>query len=267
MRLRRTTDRPSSVTPRAARHNACVLVADEWTWTEDFQGLAGQPPDPDVWGYELGAGGWGCEQLQHYVSSTDNARLTGDGELAITARRVADGRVTSARLITRGRIAARYGRVEARIKVPAEPGSWSAFWMLGEDIDVVGWPACGEIDVMECVAIDPMRVFGTLHGPGYSGLDGGAGEAYEHKRPLAEDFHRYAVLWSPDRIEWLLDDRSYHQLTPTEVPGPWPFDHAFYLLLNLAIGGAWPGNSGVEPALPATMLVDWVRITTPSSDT
>ena len=133
--------------------------------------------------------------------------------------------------------------------------------MLGHDIDEAGWPACGEIDVMEYVAIDPTRVHGTLHGPGYSGLAGGVGHAHDVGRPLAEHFHRYAVLWSPSRITWLLDDQPYYQLTPDDVPGPWPFDHDFYLLLNLAVGGAWPGNSGIEPNLPATMLVDWVRIT------
>ena len=137
-------------------------VADDWSWTDDFQGPAGQPPDPGAWGYELGAGGWGCEQPQHYTSSPGNARLTGAGQLAITARREADGRITSARLITKGRVTARYGRVEARIRVPAERGTWTAFWMLGHDIDEVGWPACGEIDVMEQVAVDPNRVHGKI---------------------------------------------------------------------------------------------------------
>jgi beta-glucanase (GH16 family) len=256
---------PAARHSRSPRHNAVVLIPNEWTWTDDFQGPAGHSPDSDTWDWELGAGGWGGEQLQDYTSSTSNASLTGDGQLAITAQREADGRITSARLITKGRVTARYGRVEARIKVPAERGAWPAFWMLGEDIDEVGWPACGEIDVMEYVAVDPTRVHGTLHAPGYSGLDGGAGRAHDLKQPLADDFHRYAVLWSPEHIEWLLDDKPYHRLTPTEVPGPWPFDHDFYLLLNLAIGGAWPGNSGFDPTLPTTMLVDWVRITTPRS--
>lgn len=239
-----------------------MVISNGPTWSEDFQGPAGQPPDQDSWISELGAGGWGCGQSQHYTSSPANARLTGDGQLAITARRETDGRITSARLITKGRVTARGGRVESRLKVPAEPGTWPAFWMLGDDIDDVGWPDCGEIDVMEHVAIDPTRVHGTLHGPGYSGLDGGIGRAHDIGRPLADDFHRYAVVWSPTRIEWLLDDQPYHRLTPGDVPGPWPFDHDFYLVLTLAVGGAWPGNADVEPTLPATLLVDWVRITT-----
>lgn len=133
------------------------------SWTDNFEGLAGQPPDPAVWSHELGAGGWGCEQIQHYTSSTSNAALTGDGNLAITARRETDGRITSARIITKHRVTARYGRVEARIKVPAEAGTWPAFWMLGHDIDEVGWPSCGEIDVMEYVDLRPVP--GPRHPP------------------------------------------------------------------------------------------------------
>lgn len=243
-----------------------MFTSNDRVWTDDFQGPADQPPDPSAWSHELGAGGWGCDQLQLYTCSTANARLTGGSCLAITAQREADGQITSARLITKHHVTARYGRIEARIKVPAEAGAWPAFWLLGDDIDEAGWPACGEIDVMEYVAIDPTRVHGTLHGPGYSGLDGGAGQAHDFGQPLAADFHRYAVLWSPTKIEWLLDDQPYHQLTPSDVPGPWPFDHDFYLLLNLAIGGGWPGNAAVAAILPATMLVDWIRITaTPSA--
>jgi beta-glucanase (GH16 family) len=239
-----------------------VTARKDDTWTDDFEGLAGQPPDPSVWTHELGADGWGCGQLQDYTSSPANASLTGEGYLAITAQREAGGRITSARIITKQRLTARYGRIEARIKVPGEPGAWSAFWLLGHNIDEAGWPACGEIDVMEQVAIDPKRVHGTLHGPGYSGLDGGAGRAHDFGQPLADEFHRYAVLWSPFTIQWRLDDQPYHQLTPAEVPGPWPFTHDFYLLLNLAVGGDWPGNAAVVPTLPATMLVDWVRVRT-----
>ena len=237
------------------------------TWTDNFEGPAGHPPDPAVWTHELGEGGWGCEQRQHYTNSSSNVALTGDGHLAITARQEADGRITSARIITKQRVTARYGSIEARIKVPAQAGAWPAFWMLGHDIDEAGWPGCGEIDVMENVGVDPSRVHGTLHGPGYSGLDGGIGRALDFGQPLADDFHRYAVLWSPMKIQWLFDDQPYHQLAPTDVPGPWPFDHNFYLLLNLAVGGAWPGNANTTPVLPTTMLIDWVTVTSPELTT
>lgn len=133
-------------------HNGSVSTSEpDRCWTDNFEGPAGQPPDPAVWSHELGGGGWGwgCEQLQHSTSSSGNAALTSDGHLAITARQEADGRVTSARIITKRRVTTRYGRIEARIKVPAEPGTWPAFRMLGHDIDRAGWPACGEIDVMD----------------------------------------------------------------------------------------------------------------------
>ena len=229
-------------------------------WRDTFEGPAGQPPDPDVWTPELGAGGWGCDQLQEYTASTANAALTGDGRLALTARREADGRITSARLVTRGRLVAGHGRVEARIRVPSEAGTWPAFWMLGKDVGEAGWPACGEIDVMEHVAVDPARVHGTLHGPGCSGLDGGLTEAHDLGRPLADDFHRFAVDWSSHEVRWLVDDVAYHRLTPADVPGPWPFDQPFSLLLNLAVGGAWPSTAAVAPVLPATMLVAEVAV-------
>ena len=229
-------------------------------WAEEFEGPAGSGPDPATWTAELGGGGWGDGQLQRYTDSPDNAAMDGDGRLAITARREPGGEITSARLVTRDAVSVRQGRVEARIRVPAGRGLWSAFWMLGTDIGEVGWPACGEIDVMEHVGSSPTSVHGTLHGPGYAGLGGGVGHARDAGVDLTEGFHVYGVDWSADRVTWLLDGRAYGTLTPGDVPGPWPFDHDFYLLLNLAVGGDWPGNSAEDLVLPATMLVDWVRV-------
>lgn len=229
-------------------------------WAEEFRGAAGSGPDPATWTAELGGGGWGDGQLQHYTESVENAVVDEAGRLAITARRTPDGLVTSARLVTKGRVTVRHGRVEARIQVPDGPGLWAAFWMLGADIDDVGWPACGEIDVMEHVGSDAGSVHGTLHGPGYAGLGGGVGFAHDAGVDLAADFHVYAVDWAPDRVTWSLDGHPYGTVTTQDVPGPWPFDHDFFLLLNLAVGGDWPGNQTPEPALPATMLVDWVRV-------
>jgi beta-glucanase (GH16 family) len=234
------------------------------SWADEFDGPAGAGPDPAVWTHDLGGGGWGCGQLQHYTSSTANASITAEGRLRLTALPAGgDGgapAITSARLVTRGRRTVRHGRVAARMRVPAGSGLWSAFWMLGEDLDRVGWPACGEIDVMEHVGSDPRAVHGTLHGPGYSGLAGGVGRRHDHGAALSDDFHVYAVDWSPERVTWLLDDVPYSSLTPADVPGPWPFTHPFYLLLNLAVGGAWPGLATGEPALPAALDVDWVRV-------
>jgi beta-glucanase (GH16 family) len=229
-------------------------------WVQEFAGPAGLPPDPEVWTHEVGGGGWGDRQRQVYTDDPQNAALDGAGHLAITARRGADGiTITSARLTTKGRFAVRYGWIEARIRVPAGHGTWPALWLLGTDIDEVGWPACGEIDVMEHVGVDPMRWYGTIHGPGYSGLAAGIGGAVEAGIDLSEDFHRYAVAWDESGIVWLLDGREHHRLTPSDVPGPWPFDHDFYLLVNLAIGGDWPGNDA-EPELPTSLLIDWIRV-------
>jgi len=219
---------------------------------DDFDGPAGAPPSERFWTFEVGGGGWGDEQLQTYAAA--NATLDGNGCLAITARRD----LTSSRLTTKGRVAVGHGRVEARIKVPAGRGLWPAFWMLGADIDAVGWPACGEIDVMEVVGSEPRTVHATVHLPGHAGVGQGIGHAHPVGADLADDFHVYGVDWTPDRITWLLDDVAFH--TVSRFPG-WAFDGDFYLLLNLAVGGSWPGNHLDERALPATMLIDWVRAT------
>ncbi|MDZ5663365.1 glycoside hydrolase family 16 protein [Nocardioides sp. S-58] len=229
-------------------------------WLQEFDGLEGQPPDPRVWSHDLGGGGWGDGQQQVYTDDPANVALDGAGNLRITARREPDGTITSARLTTRDGFATRFGRVEARIKVPGGRATWPAFWMLGTDIDDVGWPACGEIDVMEHVGADSRRAHGTLHGPGYSGLAGGVGRAIDAGTDLSDDFHDYAVAWDESGITWLLDDREQHRLTPSDVPGPWPFDHEFFLLINLAIGGDWPGHAADEPELPAVLLVDRIRV-------
>jgi beta-glucanase (GH16 family) len=217
---------------------------------DDFDGPAGTAPSERFWRFEVGGGGWGDEQLQTYTAA--NATLDGNGCLAITAR--CD--LTSARLTTKDRVTVRHGRVEARIKVPAGRGLWPAFWMLGADIDEVGWPACGEIDVMEVVGSEPRTVHATVHLPGHAGVGEGIGHAHVVDADLAGDFHVYGVEWTTDRITWLLDGVAFHTLERFEG---WAFDGDFYLLLNLAVGGSWPGNAVDERALPATMLVDWVR--------
>jgi len=233
-------------------------------WSDDFDGPEGSPPRTEFWQHEVG-GGWGDAQLQRYVDSTSTASITADGQLAITALREHDG-VVSARLITKDRVLVSYGRVEARIKVPTGTGLWPAFWMLGSNIDEVGWPHCGEIDVMEYVSSEPTTVHGTVHGPGFAGVGAGIGHAHDSGVDLAADFHVYAVEWESERITWLLDDVPYFSLEPGGVPdGGWVFQHGFYLLVNLAVGGGWPGNDAAAD-LPASMLVDWVRVHAPRTD-
>jgi beta-glucanase (GH16 family) len=184
--------------------------------------------------------------------------------LQLTARRsrseTGSETVTSARLTTHTRFSVGCGRVAARMKVPTGAGLWSAFWMLGEDLGSVGWPACGEIDVVEHVGSDPTATHGTLHGPGYSGIHGGIGRRHDHGTPLGDDFHVYAVDRWPDRISWSLDGTVHTTLTRDSVPGPWPFGQPFHLLLNLAVGGAWPGLETGRFDLPAVLEVDWIRV-------
>ncbi|SHN14946.1 glycoside hydrolase family 16 protein [Cryptosporangium aurantiacum] len=240
-------------------------LSDSPSWSHHFEGPAGAPPDPSVWTHEVGAGGWGCAQHQEYTATTDNACLSGgDGGLRVTARAhdtsQPGSRVTSARLVTRHRFTVRHGRIAARLRMPTGAGLWSAFWMLGENIDTVGWPACGEIDVVEHVSSDPTAAHGTLHGPGYSGLSGGIGHRHDHGTDLAEDFHTYSVDWTPGSVTWMLDGTAYNTLSAADVPGPWPFEQPFYLLLNLAVGGAWPGLETDAPTLPAVLQARWIRV-------
>ena len=227
-------------------------------WSDEFDGPAGAPVDPSTWRFEVGGHGWGNDELQHYTDGMANAALDGAGCLALTARREPDGRYTSARLISKDRVAFRHGLVTARIRVPGGRGIWPAFWMLGADIDAVGWPACGEIDVMENFGTDPHAVHGTVHGPGYAGRAGVTG-AHRAAVDLAADFHDYAVRWRPGHIAWLLDGQPYHAVTPDDLPGPWVFEHDFYLLLNVAVGGTFSVPPD-DDALPRTMLVDHIRV-------
>jgi beta-glucanase (GH16 family) len=247
-------------------------AADEppgWSlaWSDEFDGPAGSPADPGSWRPEVGGHGWGNEQLQHYTDGTGNAALDGAGNLAIVVRRPdprpGRPRYSSARLTTKDRVACSYGLVRARIRLPGGRGIWPAFWMLGQDIDEVGWPACGEIDVMESFGKDPAMVSGTVHGPGYAGAEG-VTAAHRAGASLADDFHVYAVHWEPDRIRWYLDDACYATVTPADLRGnPWVFDHDFYLLLNVAVGGRFSVPPDDSTPFPRAMLVDHVRVYTP----
>jgi beta-glucanase (GH16 family) len=252
--------------------------AGEWRlrWSDEFDGPAGAPPDPAIWRHQLGDGaaegipGWGNQELQHYTADPDNASLDGRGSLVLTARRLPEserppsynGRseYSSARLITKGALEVLHGRIETRIRVPRGAGLWPAFWALGTNIDEVGWPACGEIDVVEYVAREPRRVFGTVHGPGYSG-DGGITGTLDLPVDVAEDYHVFAVEWEPGLIVWRFDGRPYHRVTPQDTaPSPWVFEQPFYLLLNLAVGGTFGGPVAGGTTFPQSLRVDYVRV-------
>jgi len=264
-----TPPAPAPAPSDSTSHSTRTLV-----WGDEFDGPAGTLPDPAHWGYDLGDGrsagnvGWGNQELQYYTEDAANASLDGQGNLLITARK-ADGaidcyygrcRYTSARLLTVSRFDFTYGRVEARIKVPAGAGMWPAFWMLGTNIDTVAWPGCGEIDVMEHVGRLPNRIFPTIHGPGYSG-DHAFGKTLDLPVPVADEFHVYALEWAKDHLSWTIDGQPYHQATPGDVaPNEWAFNHPFFPLLNVAVGGTFGGPVGPDTRFPQSMSVDYVRV-------
>ncbi|MFP4345668.1 MAG: carbohydrate binding domain-containing protein [Anaerolineales bacterium] len=251
----------------------------EWVlaWSQEFNDAAGTAPDSIVWTHEIGDGalndiiGWGNSELQYYTDSTDNAATDGAGNLKITISEVNTATTdlvchygpceyTSARLITADKVEFAYGKIEARVKVPSGAGLWPAFWMLGTNIDEVGWPTCGEIDIMEYVGKAPNEVFGTLHGPGYSGGQGFGG-IYDFGYPVADDYHTFTIEWAPDEIHWYVDGINFHNATPADVaPNEWVYNHPFFIILNLAIGGNFGGPVDPDLTFPREMLVDYVRV-------
>ncbi len=238
-------------------------------WSDEFDLADGARPDPARWVHDLGGGGWGNNELQTYTDRPENASIRG-GALVITARAErftgSDGRsrdYTSARLKTKGRFEQTSGRFEARLQIPRGQGLWPAFWMLGADIDGAGWPQSGEIDIMENIGREPMTIHGTLHGPGYSGGSALSGAILSPTgAPFADGFHVVSVEWEPAEIRWYLDGRQYFSRKPSDLPGGsrWVFDHDFFVLLNVAVGGNWPGSPDATTTFPQEMKVDHVRV-------
>ena len=245
-----------------------------WTlmWSDEFNGPDGSPVDSSKWVSEAGGNGWGNQELEYYTTRPENAFQQG-GNLVIKALREkysgqdnVSREFTSARLKTLGKFTQKYGRFEARIKIPKGQGIWPAFWMLGDDIEKKGWPKCGEIDIMENIGKEPALVHGTIHGPGYNGANGiGSPFGLPGDVPFADDFHLYAVEWGPKFIRFYVDDHLYATRTPAELPKgtKWVYDHPFFMLLNVAVGGGWPGNPDDSTEFPQTMLVDYVRVYKP----
>ncbi|MGC9947461.1 MAG: glycoside hydrolase family 16 protein [Bryobacteraceae bacterium] len=231
-------------------------------WSDEFNGAPGSPPDPTKWVYDLGGSGWGNHELEVYTDNRGNAHLDGQGHLAIRALQATPGKFTSARLKTQSKFAFEYGRAEARIRIPYGQGIWPAFWMLGADMKRKGWPTCGEIDIMENIGREPDTVHGTVHGPGYSGGKSIGKPFQSAAGRFADDYHIYAVEWMPERIDFLVDGQTYQTVTPASLPAgtKWVYDHPFFLILNVAIGGRWPGNPDATTEFPQTMLVDYVRV-------
>jgi beta-glucanase (GH16 family) len=235
----------------------------EQVWSDEFDGGA---VDRSNWTFDIGGGGWGNGEAQFYTDRPENSRVE-NGLLVIELRqeRFEGSYYTSARLTTQGLREFQYGRIEARLKVPSGAGTWPAFWMLGADFDNESddssrhWPNVGEIDIMEYVGREPDLVIGTIHGPGYAG-SGGLSRWNRQDYDVSEDFHTFAVEWDVHGIRWFYDGEPYYEVGPDEVGDrEWVFDHPFFIIVNLALGGTFGGNIALDLEFPIRYYVDYVR--------
>jgi beta-glucanase (GH16 family) len=254
------------------RKRAQAQAPAGWTlaWSDEFSGPDGSLPDSTKWTYDIGGNGWGNHELESYTKRTENARIQG-GNLVITAQKEtytgSDGvtlNYTSARLKTQGIFQQAYGRIEARVKMPTSRGMWPAFWMLGDDIATAGWPKCGEIDIMENNGKEPGTNHGSLHGPSASAPTSDLTAVFNLPagQNFADNFHVYAIEWEPGTVRFYVDANLYATFGSSQWPagGTWVFDHPFFLILNVAVGGDWPGAPDANTAFPQQMLVDYVRV-------
>jgi beta-glucanase (GH16 family) len=236
-------------------------------WSDEFDGAAGQAPDASKWSIDVGGSGWGNQELEYSTARPQNVALDGAGHLAITAR--AEGYMgkeyTSGRLNTLAHFTKAFGRFEARMQLPAGQGIWPAFWLLGDNSSTVGWPQCGEIDIIENKGQEPNTVHGTVHGPGYSGGQGITAAHIVPGAPLSAGFHVYAVEWFANLIVFSVDGISYFTVAPQQLPAgtQWVFDHPFGVILDLAVGGNYVGSPDGTTTFPQTLLVDYVRVYEP----
>ena len=271
-----TIDLPSPRSRTRILSLACLALlatstqAQTWhlTWSDEFNAPNGSPPDPAKWNIVTGGDGFGNNEQETYTARPANIQQR-DGNLVITARKEdligPDGAArnyTSARINTQNHFTQKYGRFEARIMLPTGKGIWPAFWLLGNDHETHPWPDCGEIDILEAIGARD-TIYSTIHGPGYSGRQGPSQKfVLPPGQQVDTAFHLYAVEWSPNDIKFFLDDHLIVERTPADLPPDtrWVYDHPFYLILNLAVGGHWPGYPDKTTTFPQQMLVDYVRV-------
>lgn len=257
-----------AATPQSAAQPPAASSQWVLTWSDEFSGSNSSAPDPAKWDVK-NSGHWANNELQYYTNRPQNIRIE-NGNLVITANSEqytdAEGlsrAYTSGRMESLGKFTQKYGRFEARIKLPGGKGIWPAFWLMGNNVDTVGWPQCGEIDIMELIGSEMSNVYGTIHGPGYSGGSSiGAKYTLPSQQKFSDDFHVMAVEWEPNAIRFYVDGNLYETRTPADLPQgtTWVFDHPFFIIVNLAVGGDWPGNPDATTQFPQTMLVDYVRV-------
>jgi len=226
-------------------------------WSDEFDGTS---IDLKNWHFEKGGSGWGNAEWEYYTDRPENAKIE-NGMLTITAlqEQYMGLRYTSARLITRGLREFQYGRIEARMKLPYGQGIWPALWMMGSN---GSWPQCGEMDIMEFIGKTSDTVYQTVHGPGYSGGHGIGSHYILPADSLKNDFHVFAIQWRENEIRWFIDGQEVFKVTPDQIPvgTQWVYDHPFFILLNLAVGGGWPGYPDSTTVFPQQLLVDYVRV-------
>jgi beta-glucanase (GH16 family) len=268
------------VTPSTAASTATPKIL-KLLWSDEFNGKQGVLPSSKSWSYDIGNGyGWGNAELEYYTNKSANVSTDGKGKLVISANRIADAQgnalpnvagaeqilnscwecqFTSAKIKTSNKLGFLYGRIEARMKVAPGEGTWPAFWLLGADLlDGNPWPECGEIDIVETRGVEPGMTSAALHGPGF-GKGAGVGGTYQSSTPLSDAYHVYAIEWKKNQIDFYLDDHLITSETPASfAPGRWVFNHEFFLILNLAMGGEFAGE--IDPAILKTqLLVDYIR--------
>ncbi len=239
-------------------------AAEEWKliWGDEFDNTG--LPDTSKWNFDEGGHGWGNNELQYYIKKDTATAFVKDGLLNIVAHKQSreKNQYISAKLITKGKRLFQYGKIDVRAKLPRGRGTWPAIWMLGDNIDMVGWPDCGEIDIMEHVGYNPDSVFGSVHTKLYNHVLGTqTTKGLVVKEPYTT-FHTYSIEWSEEKIKFLVDDVQYLAFTNQhKTDAEWPFSKPFYLILNLAVGGNWGGKNGIDETIfPATMQVEYVRV-------
>ena len=242
-------------------------------WSQEFTGKKGTRIDQKYWNYEMMVGG--NNEKEYYTMLSKNSQFDGLGHFVITARVITERDplynycmpdvvdncwYTSARLNTSSKISFQYGKMSARIKMPAGAGVWPAFWMLGQSLNEgETWPTCGEIDIVEAKDNPNSMVFGTAHGPGYSGGQGW-GNVFYSNAPLSDAYHTYSIEWKKNRVDWYFDGQLYHTMTPASVYGnQYVFNQKFFLIMNLAMGGMFTGNMDPVNVPTASMSIDWIR--------
>jgi beta-glucanase (GH16 family) len=277
----------AAITLAAACSNSNVVVQErtqtpappeQWdlVWSDEFDGAADATFDTTKWRPDLGDGcqagicGWGNQEKEYYTAATENIALDGDGHLQIVGRVAPPGlncyygpcRYTSAKITTRGKMNAGPGRIEARIKLPIGQGLWPAFWALGSNFPATPWPNCGELDIMEFRGSTPRTTTSAIHGPGYSGNTPFVHARVKSPGTFADDFNKFAVTWDGNSIRFSVNDTLHYAVTRGEITakGAWVFDQPFFVILNLAIGGHFDGDPLTDTILPATMLIDYVRV-------